>query len=212
VSEEYLSFEKVLKELQIEEDELKKLVSAGEIRAFRDAEKMKFKREEIDKLRKDKGSSPDVIEILDSDSEAGDETAPTMDLESSDLTEELSFDDELDSDVGMATAQISDEDFLDEADLATDDEVELGPTEPEEEDLAEAAPVAAPRTPRDRTRVTKSRIAGVVEEEEEAEPQWALGVMGVSVVVLILGVLVMVDIATSSASPLVEWLVNIFKS
>jgi hypothetical protein len=212
VSEEYLSFEKVLRELQIEEDELKKLVSAGEIRAFRDADKMKFKREEIDKLKQDRDSSPDVIEILDSDSETSDESTPTLEEDSSELTEELSFDDDLDSDVGMATAEISEDDFLSDSDLGTEvEDVDLGVTSIEEEDLEEPGP-AVTSTPRDRARIKKTRIPGKVEEEEEAEPPWAVGVMGLSVLVLIMGVLIMVDVATSSPSPLVAWLVNIFAS
>ena len=38
------SFDDVLKELKIEEDDLKKMVSEGEIRAFRDQNTMKFKK------------------------------------------------------------------------------------------------------------------------------------------------------------------------
>ncbi len=58
---EYYSFEKVLKELQMEEDELKRLVSEGEIRAFRDEDKMKFKRSDIDGLKKGRMTEPTII-------------------------------------------------------------------------------------------------------------------------------------------------------
>ena len=55
--EEYVSLEKALKELRLKEEELKRLVSEGEIRAFRDADKMKFRREDIEKLKQDTGKT-----------------------------------------------------------------------------------------------------------------------------------------------------------
>lgn len=58
---QYYSFEKVLKELQMEEDELKRLVSEGEIRAFRDEDKMKFKKSDIDGLKKGRMTEPTII-------------------------------------------------------------------------------------------------------------------------------------------------------
>ena len=39
-SEDFLSFEKALRELQLRSEELKKLVSEGEIRAYRDGDSM----------------------------------------------------------------------------------------------------------------------------------------------------------------------------
>ncbi len=216
MTDEYMSFEKVLKELQIEEEELKKLVSEGEIKAFRDADQMKFDRNEIAKLMKKKPSGPDVIEILDTDKDSDTESAPTVDSES-DLTDELSFDDDSESDVGMATAPISDDDFLsddvgdgeagEEVDLGTlefDDDGELG-----EDDVSETSSMQAGGA----ARIKKSRIAGISEEREDTiEPQWALGLMIVSAIVLLLGVLVTVDIATSTPSPAVQWLVDMFKT
>jgi hypothetical protein len=58
---EYYSFERVLKELQIEEEELKRLVSEGEIRAFRDDDKMKFKKSDIEGLKKGRMTEPTII-------------------------------------------------------------------------------------------------------------------------------------------------------
>lgn len=82
-SEDFLSFEKALRELQLRSEELKKLVSEGEIRAYRDGDSMKFRAEDI--------------ESLNSESE-GDT--------------KLSFADSLEDDTGMVTEQISDEDTL----------------------------------------------------------------------------------------------------
>ncbi|MHC4943972.1 MAG: helix-turn-helix domain-containing protein [Planctomycetota bacterium] len=211
MSEDYLSFEKVLRELQIDQDELKRLVSAGEIKAYREADQMRFKPEDIEKLKQDKSSDPDVIELLDAEEDLGGEGEPTMELEGAEVAEELSFDD---VDFGDETEM---DDAGDDSEVLTEDvgelelgeEVEIGSMELEDEDLAEAA--TAPDV-RGRTRIRKSKIAGIAaEEEEEAEPQWALGVLIVSTLFLLIGVLVMMDIATSSPSPLVKWLVGMFQ-
>jgi excisionase family DNA binding protein len=49
-NDDFVSFDKALRELNIQSDELKRLVSEGEIRAFRDGDSMKFKREDIESL------------------------------------------------------------------------------------------------------------------------------------------------------------------
>lgn len=204
--DKYLSFEKVLKELQIEEDELKRLVSAGEIKAFREEDEMKFNLDEVKKLR-EKPSDPDVIELLDADEDLDESSEPTMDISSAEITEELSFDDdEPATDLGAA-----DDEFLSD-DLDVEEEVELGSIDLEEEDLLQESEASAGGSTRDKTLVRRSKIAGVAEEEEEAEPQWALGLLIASAVLLILGTIVMMDIASGSPSPLVGWLVGMFQS
>jgi hypothetical protein len=67
---EYMSFEDVLKELQVDEEELKKLVSQGELRGFRDGTSMKFKKEDVGNLKKGRESEPTII-LTDSDQEMG---------------------------------------------------------------------------------------------------------------------------------------------
>ena len=95
--EDFLSFEKTLRELQLNEEQLKRLVSEGEIRAIRgEHNTMRFRREEIERLKADTGKTIQYAE------------------ESSDtLTDDLLFDEADDLEVedeGMATAQISSED------------------------------------------------------------------------------------------------------
>lgn len=81
--EDFISFEKALRELKMRSEELKKLVSEGEIRAFRDGGSMKFRKEDVASLgNRAKGE------------------------------EELAFVDSLEDDTGMVTEQISDEDTL----------------------------------------------------------------------------------------------------
>ncbi|MFH1998229.1 MAG: hypothetical protein ABIK28_01045 [Planctomycetota bacterium] len=210
-SDKYMSFEKVLKELQIEESELKKLVSAGEIKAFRDADEMRFNAEEVAKLKKNKPSDPDVIELLDTDEELDSE--PTLDLESTEIAEELSFDDvSLDDGSGTETLDFGEsEDLLgdDLGDSTESQEMELGSLELDEEDSEDLAP-ARGASRRSSTQIKKTKIAGVSEEVEDAEPQWVLGVLILSAILLLLGTVVMMDVATSSPSPLVGWLVGMF--
>jgi hypothetical protein len=67
---EYMSFEDVLKELQVDEEELKKLVSQGELRGFRDGTSMKFKKEDVLNLKKGREAEPTII-LTDSDQEMG---------------------------------------------------------------------------------------------------------------------------------------------
>ena len=67
---EYMSFEEVLKELQVDEEELKKLVSQGELRGFRDGHSMKFKKEDVVNLKKGRETEPTII-LTDSDQQMG---------------------------------------------------------------------------------------------------------------------------------------------
>src|SRR5580704_14801305 len=62
---EYMSFEDVLGELQIDEEELKKLVSQGELRGFRDGLSMKFKKDDVLNLKQGRETEPTVILIGD---------------------------------------------------------------------------------------------------------------------------------------------------
>ena len=49
-SGEFFTFDEVLKKLQIDETRLKRLVSEGEIRAFREGDEMKFRRADVENL------------------------------------------------------------------------------------------------------------------------------------------------------------------
>jgi len=92
---EYYSFEKVLKELQMEEDELKRLVSEGEIRAFRDEDKMKFKKSDIDGLKKGRMTEPTII-LPSGDADESAEDSEVL-LVEEDTSETLLDIDDLDS-------------------------------------------------------------------------------------------------------------------
>lgn len=65
---DYYTFEEVLAELQIDEEELKRLVSQGELRGFRDGASMKFRAEDVNRLKKGRETEPTII-LTDSDAE-----------------------------------------------------------------------------------------------------------------------------------------------
>lgn len=95
---EFFSFEEALRELRLKEEELRRLVSEGEIRAFREGDTMKLRRSDVETLRTEL-SGGEVVDLAG----AG---------------EELVFEDDTDLDAGMATEEIS------EVDTLLDEEVE----------------------------------------------------------------------------------------
>ncbi|MHC4514249.1 MAG: MerR family transcriptional regulator [Planctomycetota bacterium] len=82
-NDDFVSFEKALRDLKLQSEELKKLVSEGEIRAFRDGQSMKFRKEDVDALA----------------------TQQTGE-------DELVLADALEDDTGMVTEELSEEDTL----------------------------------------------------------------------------------------------------
>jgi excisionase family DNA binding protein len=82
-NDDFVSFEKALRDLKLQSEELKRLVSEGEIRAFRDGQSMKFRKEDVDAL-----ASHQVGE------------------------DELVLADALEDDTGMVTEELSEEDTL----------------------------------------------------------------------------------------------------
>ena len=112
---EFYSFEEALDELRLKEEELKRLVSEGEIRAFRDGDTMKLRRQDVENLRAEL-SGGEVVDLGES-------------------TEELVFEDDTDvEESGMATQAIADVDTLvDEVEDVEELEVE--------EEYEEEAPV-----------------------------------------------------------------------
>lgn len=108
---DFFSFDKALDKLSLDEDDLKRLISAGEIRAFRDGSKMRLRAEDVDRVANDLGAvdEADAGEVLE--------------------VEEVGFD----GDDGMVTTQLSEEDTL------LDDGFDLEEVEMEEEAAAPAA-------------------------------------------------------------------------
>jgi hypothetical protein len=134
---EFFSFDEALHELRLKEEELKRLVSEGEIRAFRDGETMKLRITDVETLRSEL-SGGEVVDL-------------------GEASEELVFEDDTDLDAGMATEEIS------EADTILDDDVEdVGELELEEEDLDFDEEPAERRT----STVSAARTVQAEEESE----------------------------------------------
>ena len=154
------SFQEALKELHLEEDELRKLVSEGEIRAFRDGDDMRLRRTDIEGLR-------------------------------SELGEDIAFEDDDFEDAGMATEEISEADTLiDEIDDVEDIAVIEDIDEVEEEEIIEAAPV--------------------VELEEEFEGMGMRILMMATSVILIMGLPLVISIATGKTGGIARGIGGIF--
>ncbi|MBK7877859.1 MAG: hypothetical protein IPJ77_19430 [Planctomycetes bacterium] len=124
---EFYSFEEALKELRLKEEELKRLVSEGEIRAFREGDTMKLRKADVENLRAEL-SGGEVVDL-------------------GEVKEELVFEDDVEvvEDTGLATQEIGDVDTVVD-DVAADSEIEL---EGEAEEVAaeveeEDEPIAAP--------------------------------------------------------------------
>jgi excisionase family DNA binding protein len=118
---EFLSFDEALRELRLKEEELKRLVSEGEIRAFRDGETMKLRKTDVETLRAELQGG-EVVDL-------------------GGASEELVFEDDTDLDAGMATEEISEADtILEEEVQEVTEEVELvdEASEEDEEELAGA--------------------------------------------------------------------------
>lgn len=196
MADEFYDFEKALNELDMEEEELKRLVSAGEIRAFRSKGQMKFRKEDIETLRETGGG----IE----------ETEDT-------LTDELVFDEgdslSLDEEEGMATAKIDEQDTLIDEELP---ELESDVSDLDMLDDARPAAVSAgpKRGPTRRTtRVTRMREAA--EARKAASPLF-VAVLLLSSIAMLYGVVFLVEISGNSASGMTkgvaEFMVDNFAS
>lgn len=138
MADEFFSFDEALDELRLKEEELKRLVSEGEIRAFRKGDTMKLRKSDVESLR------------AELDTAAGGEVVDLGEM----AAEELVFEDDTNmDDAGMATQEIADVDTLIEEDIEDVGEIDL-----EEAPVAVAA--SAVRRPR------AASAAAAVEETE----------------------------------------------
>jgi excisionase family DNA binding protein len=128
-NEEFYNFEEALDQLRLKEEELKRLVSEGEIRAFREGETMRLRRADVENLKRELGGG----EVVDLDG----------------VGEELVFeDDAVFEEAGMATEEISEMDTLLDEDVDDVDDVEELEIE-EESAAAVRRPAAAAIKPVD---------------------------------------------------------------
>jgi excisionase family DNA binding protein len=126
--QDFFSFDEALNQLNLKEEELKRLVSEGEIRAFREGDTMKLRRADVENLKKELMGG-EVVDLAG----AG---------------EDLVFEDDLQAEeTGMATEEISDMDTLleeeveDVGEVALEEELLDADLEEAEEEEVAAAPV-----------------------------------------------------------------------
>jgi hypothetical protein len=188
-SGEFYSFDEVLRKMSIDEQRLKKLVSEGEIRAFREGSEMRFRRSDIDSMSHTRpiGGGEDATAAIDLSAGGGRRTSET-------LTDDLIFDegdDLADHETGMATAEISSHDtFIDEGSPGMSTE----PLDVDGDRTMETSP-AGGRKPANRSAGASqpARAPARVVEEEPTSIGWSL-VLVLSAAALIMGCMVAWDI------------------
>ena len=140
-SGEFFTFDEVINKLDIDETKLKRLVSEGEIRAFREGDEMKFRRSDVENLDVAGAHSEEETGVIDLS--AGADSSET-------LTDDLIFDEgddlDLSADAGMATAEISSQDTLVDEEIGMSTEP-LGVEPGDMTEVVEPEEVAAASTP-----------------------------------------------------------------
>ena len=120
-SGEFYNFDEVLRHLNIDENRLKRLVSEGEIRAFREGGAMKFKRTEIDGLAGRAGRGGQTSETSLTEISLEDDSQPTVNVGAGGgetLSDDLLEEPDLTASGGLQTAEISSQDtFIDQGDV-----------------------------------------------------------------------------------------------
>lgn len=186
--ERFFSFDEALDQLRLEEEELKRLVSEGEIRAFREGETMRLRRTDVEDLRNEL---------------AGGDTVGA--------SEELVFEEDL-SPVGMATEEIIGGDMG--AETIVDDfdddvpvvhapaDIDLDEPEAQEDDDDDQG--ATSRAPVRRSS-PREAAAG-----EESESMGMRAMMILTTVILILGLPVLISMGRGEASGAARTVANLF--
>lgn len=185
--QDFFSFDEALNQLNLKEEELKRLVSEGEIRAFREGDTMKLRRADVENLKKELMGG-EVVDLAG----AG---------------EDLVFEDDLQlEETGMATEEISSMDTLLEEEVEDVGEVALEeePEVLEEAELEETdeEPVAAGVTP--------VRRAGAAAAEEVGEGMLFRAVAILTSLVLVLAIPVVLSLSSGKPSAIATSFAEMF--
>ena len=179
--DQFLSFEDALDQLALQEEQLKRLVSEGEIRAFREGDTMKLRAQDVETLRSE----------LSGDVDAG-------------ASEEIVFEDDVDvaDEAGMATEEIADVETI----LQDDDDDDVEEIDLEEEEGTEDAQPLTGTAVRKRAR----GAAAANSEEAEQEPGWVRAGLVVTSLIMILGIPVVMAVAKDQISSLARPIASMF--
>jgi excisionase family DNA binding protein len=182
--QDFYSFNEALNQLNLKEEELKRLVSEGEIRAFREGDTMKLRRADVENLRKELVGG-EVVDL----GGAG---------------EDLVFEDDLElEETGMATEEISEMDTL----LEEEDVEDVGAVDEEAIDLEEVdeEPVVAAVPVRSRA------AAGAADADEDGEGLFLRAVAILTALVLLLTVPVVTGLSKSAPSTMASSIAGWFE-
>ena len=178
MSQDYISFEEALKELNLRSTELKKLMSEGQIRGIREGDSIKFRKDEVERLARTKGEE---------------------------LAEELLFVDEDGLEEGMATAEISEEDTLLEAEPEVlEEDIQL----PAEEEKKETRPARRAQSSSARR---SSRPRREEKEETQQEKTWERILLVATTAVMLYGIFAVLAAISGRVDGMTEFLANLFK-
>ena len=197
---DYYSFEEVLKDLEMGEDELKRLVSAGEIRAFRDKQTMRFKAEDVERL-KDSPEDEGLDDLTDLDLDLGGDDAG-LEFADDDLLTDLGDEDEAGGgDEELLLEDVDDEPMVEELDLGGGEveELELGGAD---EDLGGGGSKSL--------RAKRKVGAEAAPEEEAGEGTGMLALLTLGTVALVLLCFVMFSAVAGHSNATNQWIVNLF--
>ena len=208
-SGEFYTFDEVLRQLNIDENRLKRLVSEGEIRAFREGDQMKFKRAEIDNLagKGGRGATSDtsLSEISLEDEPSGGKRTKGGET----LTDDLLDEPDLTKRAGMKTAEISSQDtFIDkggDVGMSTEPIDFTEEVAGEEPETIGAEASAKPR----RTTSGAARKPPAVIEEPHTSPIMVAVMLLTSLIGIYAG-LVVISMARGQSNDVTESAVNMF--
>ena len=186
--DQFLSFEDALDQLRLQEEELKRLVSEGEIRAFREGDTMKLRAQDVETLREEL-TALTPTRIVPEDEEAA---------QQADASEEIVFEDDVEvaDEAGMATEEITDVETI----LQEEEEDDIEEIELEEE---------APLTDTAVRRKARGPAAAVVEEVPQ-EGGLVKAALIVTSLVMILGVPVVMAVSADRISSLARAIASPF--
>jgi excisionase family DNA binding protein len=202
-SGEFYSFDEVLRQLSIDENRLKRLVSEGEIRAFREGDQMKFKRSEIDSLAGRSGRSGQTSETSLTEISLEDDSSPTVNVskakgKAETLKDDLLDEPDLSQRGGMRTAEISSQDtFIDQGGDVGMSTEPIDFTE-EQGEAEEVKDIAAEKTKR------RPSAQRVVIDEEVSSPVWS-ALLGLTLAIGLCGALVALSASRGYSNNITQW-------
>lgn len=187
MADDFYSFDEALDELKLKEEELKRLVSEGEIRAFRKGDTMKLRRADVENLRAE--LDRDVVDL-------------------GDTVDELVFEDDTDlGDTGMATQELDVETLVDDGmeDVAELELEDIAPPSRRSSSRGAAAATAAVAAAAPVRRASASAAAA----DSDEEPGWVKALAILTALILLLTAPIMMSIATGNAGGLAKGVAGI---